>query len=100
MRGIIKDVLEYFEDANLHSESARDAIAEEIIKRLDTKEYYYSRDLVSTKTKDSPFTSVEETIDTEVNMDAFVCDDSDQPVQDKVFAQGQGMLFVVNFVAF
>ena len=52
MRGIIKDVLEYFEDANLHSESAREAIAEEIIKRLDTKEYYYSRDLVSAKTKD------------------------------------------------
>ena len=50
---------------------------------------------VSTKTKDSPFTSVEDTVDTDVNMDAFVCDGSDQPVQDKVFAQGQGMLFIV-----
>ena len=35
MIGIIKDVLEYFKDANLHSESAREGIAEEIIKRLD-----------------------------------------------------------------
>ena len=54
MRGIIKDVLEYFKDANLHSEAAREGIAEEIIKRLDetTKnDYVYSRDLLA-KEKD------------------------------------------------
>ena len=37
MTGIIKDVLEHFKDANLHSEAARDGIAEEIIKRLNEK---------------------------------------------------------------
>lgn len=52
MIGIIKDVLEYFKDANLHSESAREGIAKEIIKRLDetTKtDYVYSRDLIEKK---------------------------------------------------
>lgn len=55
MIGIIKDVLEYFKDANLHSEAAREGIAEEIIKRLDetTKnDYFYSRDLLAKKEKD------------------------------------------------
>ena len=52
MIGIIKDVLEYFKDANLHSESAREGIAEEIIKRLDETtetDYVYSRDLIEKK---------------------------------------------------
>ena len=59
MIGIIKDVLEYFKDANLHSDSAREGIAKEIIKRLDetTKtDYVYSRDLIddSKLSKDDP----------------------------------------------
>jgi len=52
MIGIIKDVLEYFKDANLHSESAREGIAKEIIKRLDETtetDYVYSRDLIEKK---------------------------------------------------
>ena len=52
MTGIIKDVLEHFKDANLHSEAARDGIAEEIIKRLNEKtetDYVYSRDLIDEK---------------------------------------------------
>ena len=55
MIGIIKDVLEYFKDSNLHSESAREAIAEEIIKRLDETsktDYVYSRDLLEKKEKE------------------------------------------------
>tara|TARA_X000001382_G_scaffold128646_1_gene118821 strand:- start:3460 stop:3762 length:303 start_codon:yes stop_codon:yes gene_type:complete len=49
MKKIILDVLEYFKNANLHSESARESIVDEIIKKLDTKEYYYSRDLMHSK---------------------------------------------------
>ena len=44
MEGIIKDVLEHFKDANLHSEAAREGIAEDIIKLLDettNNDYFY-----------------------------------------------------------
>ena len=37
MKQIIMDVLEYFKDANLHSESERVGIAEEVAKRLSEK---------------------------------------------------------------
>ena len=45
------DVLEYFKDANLHSESARVGIAEEVAKRLSEKlsndnNYVYSGDII------------------------------------------------------
>ena len=52
MEGIIKDVLEHFKDANLHSEVARDSIAKEIIKMLNEKtvaNYVYSRELIENK---------------------------------------------------
>ena len=52
MERIIKDVLEHFKDANLHSEVARDSIAKEIIKMLNEKtgtNYLYSRDLIENK---------------------------------------------------
>ena len=45
------DVLEYFKNANLHSESARVGIAEEVAKRLSEKlsndnNYVYSGDII------------------------------------------------------
>ena len=45
------DVLEYFKDANLHSESARVGIAEEVATRLSEKlsndnNYVYSGDII------------------------------------------------------
>ena len=45
------DVLEYFKDDNLHSESARVGIAEEVAKRLSEKlsndnNYVYSGDII------------------------------------------------------
>ena len=45
------DVLEYLKDANLHSESARVGIAEEVAKRLSEKlsndnNYVYSGDII------------------------------------------------------
>lgn len=51
MKQTIMDVLEYFKDANLHSESARIGIAEEIAKRLGEKlsndnNYVYSGDII------------------------------------------------------
>ncbi len=51
MKQIIMDVLEYFKDANLHSESARVGIAEEVAKRLSEKlsndnNYVYSGDII------------------------------------------------------
>jgi len=56
MKQIILDVLEHFRDSNLHSEAAREGIANDIIKKLDTKEYVYSRDLIggSQLSKDDP----------------------------------------------
>ena len=51
MKQTIMDVLEYFKDANLHSESARVGIAEEVAKRLSEKlsndnNYVYSGDII------------------------------------------------------
>tara|TARA_R100001509_G_scaffold42052_1_gene22622 strand:- start:197 stop:418 length:222 start_codon:yes stop_codon:yes gene_type:complete len=51
MKQTIMDVLEYFKDANLHSESARVGIAEEVAKRLREKisndnNYVYSGDVI------------------------------------------------------
>ena len=60
------DVLEYFKDANLHSESARVGIAEEVAKRLSEKlsndnNYVYSGDIIESlsQTKYEPYTDDE-----------------------------------------
>ena len=60
------DVLEYFKDANLHSESARVGIAEEVAKRLSEKlsndnNYVYSGDIIESlsKPKYEPYTDDE-----------------------------------------
>jgi hypothetical protein len=60
------DVLEYFKDANLHSESARVGIAEEVAKRLSEKlsndnNYVYSGDIIESlsQPKYEPYTDDE-----------------------------------------
>ena len=53
MKQVIIDVLEKLKEANLYSESAREVIADAIVEelnKLNSKEYYYSRDLMHAKT--------------------------------------------------
>ncbi len=53
MKQVIIDVLEKLKEANLYSESAREVIADAIVEelnKLNSEEYYYSRDLMHAKT--------------------------------------------------